>query len=752
MAAMSPWGRSERVFAVALRSSLRRSRDCNRMTLRWQFRIFLVVVAASLVLGSCSDRMCCEPPPPSPVSSITVTPTTVSLSVGDTVRLSATPRDASGQPLSGYSISWQSGGAGVVTVDPHGLVQAVGPGTADVIASSEGTNATATITVSTVALPPGMSLIAFVSSVYLDAPHGGIKVIAADRSATRTVTLSGGDWDPAWSPDGTKLAFESDRANAVDRGDIFVVSADGSGLLQLTSDESDDREPAWSSDGHLIAFDHWGGIWVVNAADGSGLRQVTQIGAHPSWSPDGSKIVFTVIGTTGGAGIWLTNRDGSGLTQLTTTPLPALDDAPAWSPDGRHIAFQRAAHSWDPAAVYLMNADGTGVTQLTLSGRRPSWSPDNRMLVYEDSGVYVIGADGSGLSRIGDGFAPAWTRVGAMPPPRPVDRFLTVAGGNGQTDSVMSALPLPLSVRVTDAGGAPVPGVVVHWTLDQQALADGASISATDVTTDAAGIAGVVLTLGRALGTVEVQASTTDGTPNVPGIVFSATATTGGVATVLVSPNPAALLVQDSVQLRVALLDANSFYITGRPIAWASDNPLVATVDTNGLVKAVGGGSALITATADGRTGIDTIHVVRPEDVIAWLQGDWVVSLGFGNPRVSSCHSTGFFHFVLDSSGLGGSAGFQGQSCVALPPSPISSFRVSSTSFLFTASSCSFVGALPSGPPTLLHGTVRCGVAAGRWTASRSPSSMSVSSVPTSIVIPAVTAPVRHGAAATGPQ
>jgi len=565
------------------------------MTLRWQVRLSLAVVGVLALLGGCSDRMCCEPPPPppnSPVGSVTVTPSSASLTVGDTVRLSATLRDPDGQPLSGHTTRWQSSSPTVVTVDASGLVRAAAPGSAEVIASSDDKSDAATITASTVALPPGMSLIAFVSSAYLDAPNGGIKVTAADRSATRTVTISGGDWDPTWSPDGTRLAFESDRAKAVDRGDIFVVNADGSGLVQLTSDDSDDREPAWSPDGRLIAFNRFG-IWVMNSTDGSNVRQVTQNGSHPSWSPDGSKIVFTVVGIGTGAGIWVTNLDGSGLTQLTTTALPAMDDTPAWSPDGRHIAFRHTTPAV-PGAIYLMNMDGIGVTQLTLSGQRPSWSPDSRMIVYEDAGIYVIGADGSGLSRIGDGFAPAWSRSGSMPPPRPIDRILTIAGGNGQTDSIGATLPVLLSVRVTDAGGTPVPGVVVHWALDPQALTDGASISTNDATTDIGGIAAIAMTLGRAFGTERVVASTTDGTANVPGVVF--TATTIRVIHVSVSPGMASLPVNYSQQLIATVTDDTS----NAGVIWSLQGPGCSGASCGALsaTKSPSGGVVTYTAPA----------------------------------------------------------------------------------------------------------------------------------------------------------
>jgi uncharacterized protein YjdB len=696
-------------------------------------RMALTAIGGLGWFAACSDNPCCGP---TPVMSITVTPPSEILVVSETVQLIATLRDANSQVLSGYPIAWHSNDVNVVTVDSTGLVKGEGPGAADVIVTSAGVSDTAAISVSSAVVPSGMSLIAFASGAYLDAPTGGIKVMTADRSSIGTVTTSGGDWDPAWSPDGTKLAFESDRARAVDHGDIFVVNWDGSGLAQLTSDESDDREPAWSPDGRRIAFDRFSSIYVMSAADGSGATMVTLNGSHASWSPDGARIVF--------AGpdrhIWVTQLDGSGLTQLTNA---GYDGMPTWSPDGTKIAFQHGSTWPDSWAIYLMNPDGTGIVQLTLEGQRPAWSPDSRMIVYEDSGINVINADGSGLTRVGDGFAPAWSRVGSMPPPRRAERFIAIAGGDGQSDSVHSALPEPLGVLVTDTVGTPVSGVTVDWILDPQAQESGVALSVNRVTTDASGIASVSLTLGGALGTVQVRATITDGSAQLTGVVFTATATTGSVASVIVRPNPVVLLIQTTAQLSATPLDADNFVVTGRPIAWTSDNATVATVDTNGLVTGIGAGSATITATVDGREGSATVSVVRPEDVIASLQGDWLARLTFGNPRTRVCSGTGSFFFTSDSGSLGGTAGFLvPTSCggVGLRLVPVSNFQLSSTAFAFNAA-CGFTAGLPSDSVTTIGGSVRCGTTSGRWSAVRSgpPASVSIAPAALTIIIGATT-------------
>jgi TolB protein len=151
------------------------------------------------------------------------------------------------------------------------------------------------------------------------------------------------DWSPTWSPDGLQIAFTSSRDDPDPRHcgeigkptcnwDIYVMKADGSGVTRLTNLGSV-SSPAWSPDGSKIAFDYDLNVYVINA-DGSGLARLTDRPANdlaPSWSPDGLKIAFqsVVREPNDSHEVYIMDADGSNVIRLTNHP--AWDGTPAWS-------------------------------------------------------------------------------------------------------------------------------------------------------------------------------------------------------------------------------------------------------------------------------------------------------------------------------------------------------------------------------------------------------------------------------------
>jgi len=255
--------------------------------------------------------------------------------------------------------------------------------------------------------PPGR--IAFARDVLSDSE---IFVMNEDGSDVRRLTTSLGlDIKPTWSPDGSHIAFRSQRDG---NDEIYLMNRDGSCQRDLTDDPTDDRSPAWGPDGRSIAFDHFFNdsfqdVAIIDARTSQVRRVTSSSGEYPTWSPDGRRLAFASA-RDGDYDIFAIDADGGNEVRLTSSP--GYDMYPAWSPDGEWILYENGVNGFDPTMeVHMMRPDGRDdrkVTSNKVNDRFPAWSSTGR-LAWSRAGVIVVAdSPDAGPVEVGQGQFPSW--------------------------------------------------------------------------------------------------------------------------------------------------------------------------------------------------------------------------------------------------------------------------------------------------------------------------------------------------------
>ena len=232
---------------------------------------------------------------------------------------------------------------------------------------------------------------------------------------------AGPEFDGSWSPDGKWIAYRDSTRGINENDEIFIASADGRQRRNLTSNPANDWGPDWSPNGTTIAFnsdrDHQAGLrgYLVEP-DGSNLRRIKSDAwiEYPSWSPDGTKLAF--MGATGSNyEVFVIDLPTGAVTQITDSP--GQDGWPAWSPDGSMIAFSsvrddcrlaaagnecwRIADIGEHYDIWTVRPDGSDLRRVTPEfGQFVAWSPDGHYLLISGYALYVVRPDGTGRVEI----------------------------------------------------------------------------------------------------------------------------------------------------------------------------------------------------------------------------------------------------------------------------------------------------------------------------------------------------------------
>jgi len=513
-----------------------------------------------------------------PVATVTVSPASVNLQIGQTSQLTATLTDANGNVLTGRTVTWSSDNGNVATVSGTGLVTAGSAGTATITATSEGKTGTASVTVSST---PVASVT--VSPATASLTVGQTAQLTATTKDANGNILSGRP--VTWSTSNSSVATVSSSG---------LVTAAGAGSATITATSEGKTGTAavtvTAPTGTFAIGDS------VQATIATWVRNISQPPADPATGTPPS-----VIGTqpAGGRGVV-----DSGPVLNTT---PGGDGAIRY-----HVLFQTAPSGWvvqDYLAKIVPTVPVASVTvtpataslnvgqtvQLTATPKDANGNPlTGRVVTWQSSDNTIASVNSSGLV----------TGVGAG---GPVTITATSEGQSG-TATVNVTLAPVASVTVTpssanvaitgtvqltatpkDANGNPLTGRAISWSSSDNTIA---TVSSSGLVT------------GVAAGTVTITA-TSEGKSGTASVTVAG----APVATVTVTPASASVQAGQTVQLTATLKDANGNILTGRVITWSSSNNTAASVNSNGLVTANAAGSATITATSEGKTGTSAITV-----------------------------------------------------------------------------------------------------------------------------------------------
>ena len=359
--------------------------------------------------------------------------------------------------------------------------------------------------------------IAFSSDRRLGDGTRDIYAMTADGSRVLPMRF-GSDWNPVWSPDGARVAFQTDIDG--DR-EIYVMNADGSDARNLTNNAASDQTPDWSPDGSSIAFvsDRDGNQEIyVMSPDGAGQTRLTETpdgDRRPRWSPDGSKLAYVSWSADeSDSEVFVIRADGTDRLQITDHP--SFENHAAWSPDGISIAF--LTYRDENADIYTTTADGATATRLTNTPEDEidslDWAPDGSRLVFTSFGaagesspsaqeIFTLSVDGTDRQRLTTNAAldsnSRWS--GVLPE---TVAWLTLADGPEMRGAALGFDSVAAdTVILANAEDVEANSLVISEPVELTARRDGARLLRDVVTTPAADAAVTWHLTARVTGGVE---------------------------------------------------------------------------------------------------------------------------------------------------------------------------------------------------------------------------------------------------------
>ena len=507
-----------------------------------------------------------------PVASVAVSPATASLTVGQTVQLTATTKDANGNILSGRPVTWSTSNGSAATVNATGLVTATGAGSATITATSEGQSGTSGITVT---------------------PAAANKFVIGDRVQTTDVTNIRNA--PALS--GTLVGTQPLGAQGtVVAGPVLDAAGDQLIRWQIDFDQGPD---GWAVQDYLVKIVPTVPVASVTVTPATaslvvgGTVQLTATPKDANGNPlTGRTIVWSssdnTIATVNGSGL-ITGAGAGGPVTITATSEGQSGTATV------NVSLAPVASvTVTPSSA---NVAITGTVQLTATPKDANGNPlTGRAISWSSSNNAIASVNGSGL-------------VTGVAAGGPVTITATSEGQSGTASITVAGAPVA-SVTVTPASASVQAGQTGQLTATLKDangnILTGRTVTWSSNNTSVATVNNTGLVMGVAAGGPVTITATSEGHNGTSAI----TVTPVPVASVTVTPSTASVAVGATVQLTATPKDANGNPLTGRVITWQSSNNAIASVSGSGLVSGVAaGGPVTITATSEWQSGTSAVTV-----------------------------------------------------------------------------------------------------------------------------------------------
>jgi uncharacterized protein YjdB len=508
--------------------------------------------------------------PPS-VASVTVSPATTSVNVGQTTSLTATPKDANGVVLTGRIVTWASSNTALATVSATGVVTGVAVGSVTITATSEGRSGTATVTIAstvssvtvaptTVSVDAGLTTTLVATVKNLSGTVVTDRVVTWTTSNAATATVSSTGVVTGVSPGTATITATSEGKSGSSTVTVLLVPVGSVTIAPTTSSVAVGQTTTLTA--------------TVKDRNGTVVtdRVVTWVSVNPGIATVSSTGVVTGVAP-GTTTITATSETKSGSATVTVTlaPVATVTVSP---PTATVVVLGTTT-----LTTVLKDANGN-----VLTGRVVTWSSSNPLVATVSSAGVVSGvipgtatitatSEGkSGTSVITVTLAPVAT--------------VTVAPASA---SVASGSTAQFTATLKDANGNVLTGRTVTWASSNTGVA---TVSSSGLST--------ALLVGTATITATSEGKSGSGTISV---------TPGPLASVQVSPPSASMAVNGTAQLSATALDAQGNTITGLAFSWQTSNGTVATVSSGGLVTGKKAGTATITAVTGTKSGTSAITV-----------------------------------------------------------------------------------------------------------------------------------------------